>query len=115
MVMVDLELGSSQTNECNICYEKCCDDNIMSLACCNDTKKICCKCLSFLTTPCPYCRNKIDKKCIPYLQLNSTTPHSYPQDGYSHLEMFIDHSYSFETFLEEERIINPFYMMTQED
>ena len=108
MAMVDLELGTSSSHECNICYENCCAEEIVVLSCCNNTKSICQKCLGLLSTPsCPYCRNKLDEKCVPYLKPNITIPHSYPQDGYSHLDMLIQ-PYSFENFIEEERIIDPF-------
>lgn len=107
MDMVDLEIGTGSNNECNICYETCCAKKINVLSCCNNTKSICQKCLGFLSTPiCPYCRNKLDEKCMPYLKTNITIPHSYPQDGYNSLNTFLQ-PYSFESFLEEERIIDP--------
>jgi hypothetical protein len=102
----------SKNSECNICYDFCKDIDIIQLSCCKSSKQICVKCVSCLSTPlCPYCRKRIDDKCIPYFkqisqsdpgytnnlsQLNNDTPSLNP------------HPFSFDEFILEERIINPF-------
>lgn len=91
-------------NTCDICYEESDDlDYLINLKCCNNTKNICIKCINCLTNPvCPYCRKKIDDKCIPYLSqdnnifiINSEPINYYLND------------YSWYDFLNEENIINP--------
>jgi hypothetical protein len=96
-----LGTSSNSINECNICYETCSDDAILKLSCCNGSKKICVNCVSCLTTPiCPYCRNKLDDKCLPYLKEHARVSHSYPEDNFT--------SSGFSQFIEEEGIINPY-------
>lgn len=96
-------LGTSlnSTNECNICYETCSVDAILKLSCCNNSKQICINCISCLTTPiCPYCRKKLDDKCLPYFKEQTCVSYSYPVDNFSNI--------GFTQFIEDEGIINPY-------
>ena len=89
---------------CDICYEDSDDlDYLVNLKCCNNTKNICIKCINCLTNPvCPYCRKKIDDKCIPYLSQDNNIFifNSEP------INYYLNH-YSWYDFLNEENIINP--------
>ena len=105
--------------ECNICYDNSVDCEMITLNCCNHTKHICIRCVNCLSKPiCPYCRKKIDDKCIPYLQQIDERNYSQsePVSG-SDLDEFLiqenrdfieSYNYSFEDFLSEENIINPY-------
>lgn len=98
-----LEMSNNDTLECNICYLDAEDaSQIITLKCCNNSKKICIKCIYCLTTPiCPYCRKELDETCIPYLNHDNKTCHSEPIPNTSPL-------YSWDDFLAEEYIINPY-------
>lgn len=89
---------------CDICYEKSEEnESLINMGCCNNTKNICIKCINCLTNPvCPYCRKKIDDKCIPYLNQDNNIFifNSEPIDYYLN-------DYSWYDFLNEENIINP--------
>ena len=106
---ISLEQGSSTKNECNICYDNGNDEsNIIKLSCCKNSKQICVKCINCLTTPlCPYCRKKLDKKCLAYLQIDKNISRSEPINSSYNIEMY-QNPYSFEEFLSEEQIINPY-------
>ena len=105
---ISLEHDSSNSNECNICYENGLASNqIINLSCCKNSKQICIKCINCLTTPlCPYCRNKLDDKCLPFLQQERNVSRSEP-NGSINIELY-QNPYSFEDFLSEEHIINPY-------
>ena len=100
MEINNLEAGVVDVSDCNICYETVYEkNNLITLTCCNNTKKICVKCINCLTTPiCPYCRNKIADSCIPYLNEQTTITQSEPVPHYL---------YSWEDFLTDEHVINP--------
>ena len=104
-----LEQDSSKLNECNICYDNSVASNqIIKLSCCNNSKLICVKCINCLTTPlCPYCRKRLDDNCLPYLQDTRNISHSDPNTTYYNINLYQD-PYSFEEFLSEEHIINPY-------
>ena len=106
---ISLEQGSDAKHECNICYDNGIDEtNIIKLSCCNNSKQICIKCINCLTTPlCPYCRKKLDKKCLAYLQIDKNVSRSEPINSSYNIEMY-QNPYSFEEFLSEEQIINPY-------
>ena len=106
---ISLEQGSNAKNECNICYDIGIDEsNIIKLSCCKNSKQICVKCINCLTTPlCPYCRKKLDKKCLAYLQIDKNISRSEPINSSYNIEMY-QNPYSFEEFLSEEQIINPY-------
>lgn len=75
--------------ECNICYEKLNDNQVINLKCCNSTKNICIECLNYLTTPlCPYCRKKMDNSVIPYLNniTNINNSISFSENQYSYFD-----------------------------
>jgi hypothetical protein len=93
--------SSNQENECNICYETgFSDTDIVVLNCCNGSKSMCVHCIHCLTTPiCPYCRNPLQENCVPYLSEANNISRSDPQN-YT--------IYSWEDFLEDENIINPY-------
>lgn len=102
-----LEKSHSENNDCNICYETPCDlSYIVKLECCNNTKQICMNCLNCLTTPiCPYCRKELNEKYLPYLSS------SFSNSAISRSENIVNtnySSYSWERFLYEENIINPY-------
>jgi hypothetical protein len=92
----------SENNDCSICYETPCDlSHLIYLECCKNTKKICMKCLNCLTTSiCPYCRQELNEKCIPYLSTSLSSNISRSTNTYLP-------SYTWEMFLNEENIINP--------
>ena len=106
---ISLEQGSGAINECNICYDNGIDEsNIIKLSCCKNSKQICVKCINCLTTPlCPYCRKKLDKNCLAYLQIDKNISRSEPIHSSYNIEMY-QNPYSFEDFLSEEHIINPY-------
>ena len=84
------------------------ESNIIKLSCCKNSKQICVKCINCLTTPlCPYCRKKLDKKCLAYLQIDKNISRSEPINSSYNIEMY-QNPYSFEEFLSEEQIINPY-------
>ena len=110
MADIHLEHSPTEHNECNICYEQCCEGNsLVNLSCCKNSKQICIKCISCLTTPiCPYCRNKLDEQCFPFLQIDTNVSHSDPQAGSNYFDNIYNNDYSFQNFIAQERIINPF-------
>ena len=64
---------------CNICYDNECEtSSLITLKCCNDSKKIYVKCVNCLKTPiCPYCRKTLDSTCTPFMNKNAIPrPHS---------------------------------------
>ena len=99
--MNTLDESSNQENECNICYESgFSDTDMVVLNCCKGSKSMCVHCIHCLTTPiCPYCRNPLQENCIPYLSEANNISRSDPQT-YT--------IYSWEDFLEDENIINPY-------
>lgn len=109
MDSISLEQGSNAKNECNICYDNGIDEShIIQLSCCNNSKQMCIKCINCLTTPlCPYCRKKLDKKCLDYLQIDNNISRSEPINSSYNIEMY-QNPYSFEEFLSEEHILNPY-------
>ncbi len=104
-----LEQDSSNSNECNICYDNSVASNqIINLSCCNNSKQICVKCINCLTTPlCPYCRKHLDDKCLPFLKEENNLSRSEPNTNYYNINLY-QGTYSFEEFLSEEHIINPY-------
>lgn len=109
MDSISLEQGFNAKNECNICYDNGIDEShIIQLSCCNNSKQMCIKCINCLTTPlCPYCRKKLDKKCLAYLQIDNNISRSEPINSSYNIEMY-QNPYSFEEFLSEEHILNPY-------
>ncbi len=98
----NLETSNNESLECNICYlDAESNSEIITLKCCNNSKKICIKCIYCLSTPiCPYCRKKLDEECLPYLNNDNKTCHSEPIPNVP--------LYSWNDFLAEEYIINPY-------
>ena len=98
----DLVMSNNETLECNICYlDADSSSEIITLKCCNNSKKICIKCIYCLTTPiCPYCRKDLDDKCIPYLNEDNKFSSSEPIPN--------TNLFSWNDFLQEEYIINPY-------
>ena len=86
--------------ECNICYETPRDKTeSIILQCCNRSKRICISCIHCLTTPiCPYCRSKLPEDCLLYMSETNNISTSEPMLT----------TFTWEHFLEEENIINPF-------
>ena len=99
--MNSLDASHNGTAECNICYETACDiHDIVVLECCNRSKSMCVMCIHCLTTPvCPYCRNPLQEDCIPYLNEANNISRSEPH---------ATAMYTWEDFLQEENIINPY-------
>jgi hypothetical protein len=97
-----LDASNNVSQECNICYESVDDKNdIIRLECCNLSKSICVKCIHCLTTPiCPYCRKPLQENCVPYFNEDNEISRSEP--------ISIASAYTWEQFLEEEYIINPY-------
>ena len=87
---------------CNICYDNECEtSSLIILKCCNDSKKICVKCVNCLKTPiCPYCRKTLDSTCTPFMNKNAILSSSQPTRSNS---SFL----SWENFLSQENIIDP--------
>ena len=87
--------------ECNICYETGFEKvDIVVLDCCNKSKTMCVRCIHCLTTPmCPYCRKPLQENCIPYFNEANNISRSEP-NTFS--------LYTWENFLEDENIINPY-------
>jgi hypothetical protein len=105
-INITLDKSHEYNNTCNICYETPCDfSHIIKLKCCKNTKQICINCLNCLTTPiCPYCRKELDKKCLPFVEnqnYNISRSENY-------INTIIPQHYTWEQFLYEEHIINPF-------
>lgn len=103
----NLDISNTNIKECNICYEIYNDSNdLINLTCCNNSKNICINCIECLTTPiCPYCRKPLHHECMKYLNENlSRVTQSAPA---YYTERTI--SYSWNDFLEDEYIINPYY------
>lgn len=68
-------LFKDNDNICNICYE---ENKLLSLKCCQDTKKICYQCLGCLKSPlCPWCRRELPDSIFPDLKKPSSCPISY--------------------------------------
>ena len=105
---ISLEHESSNLNECNICYDNSVASNqIIKLSCCKNSKQICITCINCLTTPlCPYCRKKLDDKCLPFLKEDRNVSQSEPNGSFN-IGLY-QNPYSFEDFLSEEHIINPY-------
>ena len=60
---------------CNICYE---ENKLLSLECCQNTKKICYQCLGCLKSPlCPWCRRELPDNAFPENKKPSSCPNSY--------------------------------------
>ena len=60
---------------CNICYE---ENKLLSLDCCQNTKKICYQCLGCLKSPlCPWCRRELPDSIFPEQRKPSSCPTSY--------------------------------------
>lgn len=99
--MNTLDVSSNNEHECNICYESGFgDSDIVVLNCCNGSKSMCVHCIHCLTTPiCPYCRSPLQENCVPYLSEANNISRSDPQT-YTF--------YSWDNFLEDENIINPY-------
>lgn len=97
-----LDASNNESMECNICYESVCGKNeLIRLECCNLSKSICVKCIHCLTTPiCPYCRKPLQDNCVPYLNEDNHMARSEP--------IAIVSAYTWERFLQEEHIINPY-------
>ena len=62
---------------CNICYE---ENKLLSLDCCQNTKKICFQCLGCLKSPlCPWCRQELPDNIFPKSKKPSSCPDSYSE------------------------------------
>jgi hypothetical protein len=87
---------------CDICYDNECDDSsLIILKCCNNSKKICIKCVNCLKTPiCPYCRKPLDSSCVPFMNEDVLLSSSEPT---TNTTSFL----SWENFLTQENIIDP--------
>lgn len=87
---------------CDICYDNECEnDSLIILKCCNDSKKICIKCVNCLKTPiCPYCRKTLDSTCTPFMNEDVLLSSSEPTT--SNMSFL-----SWENFLSQENIIDP--------
>ena len=87
---------------CDICYDDQCDnDSLIVLKCCNDSKKICIKCVNCLKTPiCPYCRKTLDSTCKPFMNESALLSSSEPTTRNT---SFL----TWENFLSQENIIDP--------
>lgn len=94
------ELGDE--NCCDICYDNECENSsLITLKCCNDSKRICVKCVNCLKTPiCPYCRKTLDSTCTPFMNEDVILSSSEPTASNS---SFL----SWENFLSQENIIDP--------
>ena len=97
--MDTLEAEHNDSQECNICYEVPGDiHELIPLSCCNLSKSICISCIHCLTTPiCPYCRCLLPSDCTLYMREANNISRSEPSN-----------TYTWEHFLEEENIINPY-------
>jgi len=102
--MATVHISTSVVDDfhCDICYDNECDPNsLIVLKCCNNSKKICIKCVNCLKTPiCPYCRNPLDSSCAPFMNEDVVLSTSEP--------ITITTSFlSWENFLSQENIIDP--------
>ena len=102
----NLVTGTNISAECNICYETCVDvDNLLTLKCCMNTKKICIKCINCLSVPsCPYCRRELDDECKAFIK-EPTIVRSVPVTSNTYIHNYIP--YSFDDFIREENVIDP--------
>ncbi len=102
--MTSENISNTSNNEkcCDICYDDTCDDSLLIiLNCCNDSKKICIKCVNCLKTPiCPYCRKPLDSSCVPFMNEDAILSSSEPT---TRTTSFL----SWENFLSQENIIDP--------
>jgi len=94
---------SSENLSCDICYDDAfTDDTLIILKCCNDSKKICIKCINCLKTPiCPYCRKPLDSSCVPFLNEQTLLSSSAPATNNN--TSFL----SWDNFLSQENVIDP--------
>lgn len=101
--MEPLDTSNNEYLDCNICFETLCDNSeLIRLKCCNNSKTICIRCIHCLTTLiCPYCRKPLEDDCVlSYMNDESLISRSEP--------IHIVSTYTWERFLEDEHIINPF-------
>lgn len=96
---------SSEILSCDICYDDAfteTDDTLIILKCCNNSKKICIKCINCLKTPiCPYCRKSLDSSCDPFLNKQTLLASSAPTTNNN--ASFL----SWDNFLSQENVIDP--------
>ena len=92
----------NESDCCNICYDDECDDTpLIILKCCNNTKKICVKCINCLKTPiCPYCRKSLESNCVPFM--NDAVMLSSSEPNRSNVSFL-----SWDDFVSQENIIDP--------
>ena len=92
---------NNEENICDICYDNECEkSSLIVLKCCNNSKKICIKCVNCLKTPiCPYCRNPLDSSCVPFMNEEVLSTSEPTINNTSFL--------SWENFLSQENIIDP--------
>ena len=84
--MTDLEA-------CDICYDDC--RNVITLDCCNKSKKVCTNCLGCLQSlTCPYCRNPLPDNVTCNMNVSRSQPNTENNNFYS--------------FVQDEMLIDPF-------
>ena len=96
-------IKENEDDICDICYDNECEiQSLITLKCCNDSKKICIKCVNCLKTPiCPYCRKPLDSSCVPFMNEEALISRSEPatNNNTSYL--------TWDNFLSQENIIDP--------
>ena len=85
----------SELENCDICYDDC--HNVITLDCCNKSKKICKDCLSCLRKPtCPYCRKTLPEDVLS----NMIVVRSLPNED--------TNQPGFYSLLQSELLVDPF-------
>lgn len=102
MATENISNNSNDDAYCDICYDnEYGDSSLIILKCCNDSKKICIKCVNCLKTPiCPYCRKSLDSSCVPFMNEDVFLSSSEPTTSSA---SFL----TWENFLSQENIIDP--------
>ena len=103
MAIVHISSSADEDVHCDICYDNECETSpLIVLKCCNNSKKICIKCVNCLKTPiCPYCRNPLDSSCVPFM--NEDVVILSTSEPITITTSFL----SWENFLSQENIIEP--------
>ncbi len=103
MAIVHISSRGDDDSHCDICYDNECETgSLIILKCCNNSKKICIKCVNCLKTPiCPYCRNRLDSTCVPFM--NEDVVRLSTSEPITITTSFL----SWENFLSQENIIDP--------
>ena len=85
----------NEPEACDICYDDC--RNVITLDCCNKSKKVCKTCLGCLRSPlCPYCRKTLPEDVL----CNMNVSRSLPNEESNTLE--------FNSLLQSELLVDPF-------